>query len=290
MNKISDISEHLRKYQVTLIGPSKKIKIEGVIDTGADRSMISPDILKEAGIEIKKDNPSMIQTVNGTIMVYSTKVKILAEGKKIILMPTVFHGTPIPLLLGMDFIRASGYLPLYIKQFSVLYGYIQKYRKDCVLIIGNDTDKDSLARLQRIQDELRKLDYEGILLKDYPDIQEQTIEEKLNLFGSIARFIICENSFYSGHIDELSICARNRFVTVILQETGRYTTYLQMCYPIDFSFIKKIEYNLDTLEDNVAKAVEIGESLVIRRKRELNKVYKFRKDMLTASSKKGLIR
>jgi len=258
-----------------------------MIDTGADKSMISPDVLKEAGIEIKNDSPFVVQTVNGTVIAYSVKVKIIAEGKKITLIPTVFHGTPLPLLLGMDFIKATGYLPLYLKQFSVLYRYIQKYRKNCVLIIGNDTDKDSLLRLQKIQDKLRSLNYEGILLKDYPDIQEQTIEEKLNLFGSVARFIICENSFYSGHIDELSICARNRFVTVIMQETGRYTTYLQMCYPIDFSFIKKIEYNLDTMEDSVAKAVQIGESLVVRRKRELNKVYKFRKDALTALSKKG---
>lgn len=287
MNKTSDITEHFRKYQIALLGPAKKVKIEGIIDTGADKSLISPDILKEAGIEIKKDSPFVIRTIDGTMIAYSVKVKIIAEGKKITLMPTVFQGATVPLLLGMDFIKAAGYLPLYLKQFSVLYRYIQKYRKDCVLIIGNDTDKDSLLRLQRIQDKLRDLNYEGILLKDYPDIQEQTIEEKLNLFGSVARFIICENSFYSGHIDELSICARNRFVTVIMQEVGRYTTYLQMCYPIDFSFIKKIEYSMDTLEDSVAKAVQVSESLVVRRKRELNKVYKFRKDMLAALSKKG---
>lgn len=289
MNKTSDISEHFRKYQITLIGPAKKIKIEGIIDTGAEISMIAPYILEEIGIRIKNDLPRLeMISIGGHITVDRVKIKIIAEGRKITIMPTVFKGTPVPLILGMDFIRELKYLPLYIKQFSVLYGYIQKYRKNCVLVIGNDTDKDSLLRLQRIQDKLRSLNYEGILLKDYPDIQEQTIEEKLNLFGSIARFIICENSFYSGHIDELSICARNRFVTVIIQETGRYTTYLQMCYPMDFSFIKKIEYVPDLLEDSVAKAVHIAESLVIKRKRALNKEYKYRAEWSKRElSKKG---
>lgn len=288
MNKTSDISEPFRKYPITLIGPAKKVKIEGIIDTGAEISMISPHVLKKVGIKIKNDLPRLeMISVGGHIIVDRVKIKIIAESRKITITPAVFKETPIPLILGMDFIRESKYLPLYIKQFSVLYGYIQKYRKDCILIIGNDTDKDSLLRLQRIQEKLRSLNYEGVLLKDYPDIQEQSIEEKMNLFGSLAKFVICENSYYSGHIDELSICARNRFVTVIMQETRRYTTYLQMCYPIDFSFIKKIEYKLDSLEDNVTKAVQIGESLVIRRKRALNREYKYREEWFKKLSKKG---
>lgn len=280
MNKFN-LSQILRCYRVTIKGRGKQlITIDAMLDPGADVSVVDSSLPSVLGID--KHGYSLpriaVKMADGRIVEGDrVKMNVIDEGKEITLFPMVLDNAPRSLILGLDFLNEIDYAPLYIRQFSTLYSYIQKFRKGCVLIIGKDSDDESMDKLRLIQKVLKEYNYDGIFLKDFPDIPEQAIEEKMNLFGSISRFVICENSFYSGHIDELSICAQNRFVTIILQEAGKYTTWLQECYPIDFKFIKKIQYKSESLREIVAQAIKIAEKTVKERRQELNSLYSYRK-------------
>jgi hypothetical protein len=46
------------------------------------------------------------------------------------------------------------------------------------------------------------------------------------MLASNSRFVICDNTVSSGHIDELRICATNRFVIAIVQEEGKGATWM----------------------------------------------------------------
>lgn len=276
----SSYHKYLHSYKVKLIGPRKKIEVQGIIDTGAQRSTVSRAIIQEIGIETGKHASCFkIRLVNGSSL-DCAEIKLIAEGKKITLMPIVWPESPVPLILGMDFLEAVDYLPLYIKEFSRLYKHIQKLKGNCVLILGSYGNEDKLKTLEKIKDRLKKFNYEGILLRDYIDIEEQTSEEKMNLFGHLTKFVICENSYPSGHIDELNICTRNRIVTVILQQEDKIATWMQICYPVDFSFVKIIKYKPSSLIRKIDEAIRTAESLVAERTRQLNQLYIHRKEWL----------
>jgi len=275
------------KYKITLVGPSNQIEIEAPADTCAPVSIINFQLLKRLGY--KKNNLRDITlfygfALKGKHIAYNTFVRVIAENKKFFLQ--VFgvkedFGSP-GLILGINFLKEVNFLPHYLQNFSHLYKLIKESRRKCVLIIGED--RKHLDLLYKIKTSLKKNGYEGLLLKDYPDIEEQSNEEKMNLFGGLARFVICENSYPSGHIDELHICSRNNFVTIILQKEGVVggATLMQASYYLDFSFIKRMMYKPDSLDSSVNKAIKLGELLVAERKKALNKEYKYRQEMIEA--------
>jgi len=84
----------------------------------------------------------------------------------------------------------------------------------------------------------------------------------------------------------LNLCARNRLVTIIVYEKGKYTTWIQSCYPIDFSFIKKIEYTQKTFHKDIVKAVKIAEKLVDERTKAFNREYKYRQEWFKGLTQK----
>lgn len=98
------------------------------------------------------------------------------------------------------------------------------------------------------------------------------------MLASLSRFIICENTFASGHIDELKICASNRFTTAIIQEENKGATWMQTDYKIDYKYIKTFTYaNIFEIPIIVKKAVKWAEQRLKKRTELLNKLYKWRK-------------
>ncbi|MDD2731310.1 MAG: hypothetical protein PHN49_01290 [Candidatus Omnitrophica bacterium] len=278
------------KYKVKLIGPSGHFETEAPADTCAQSTIIGAEISKIIGL--KQDKMSAVEMVSlgSRFFAYKAKIRILAEGRKICLKVVTAKDIIDPnlVLLGTDFLKKIDFLQHHLKDFSHLYGLIKQSKHKCVLIIGPDKKEDHLESLYRIKGRLKEFGYEGILLRDYPDIEEQSIEEKMNLFGNIAKFVICENSYPSGHIDELNICARNRLVTIILQDNAIRSgaTWMQACYPIDFTFIKKIFYRHAALLPAIGRAVNMAESVVNKRRNALNREYKYRQEWLNESIKK----
>jgi hypothetical protein len=79
-----------------------------------------------------------------------------------------------------------------------------------VLLIGPYGQSNDLERMRLL---VNGAGFSGVLLKDYPDIREQALPEKMLLLGSLCRFVICLDTQASGHTAELEACARAGLTT-----------------------------------------------------------------------------
>jgi len=151
---------------------------------------------------------------------------------------------------------------------------VSRTKKNTVLIIGKYGD--NTTKLREIQDVLQKNGYEGVLLQDFPDIEEQSLREKMALFACIARYVLCDDSFPSGHITELSICSQLRFTTAVLRPQGMASAAIDADLDKGSDFIKAFAYDPDNLLSVLADALLWAEEKVRERSAEFNQLYKWR--------------
>lgn len=145
-------------------------------------------------------------------------------------------------------------------------------KKKHVLIAGKYGEHR--PRLRRIQQSLASLGFIGLILGEYPDIEEQSLPEKMVTYASICRFVISDDLAPSGHIEELSICSERRFVTAILRFNGRASTAMQATITDDVSFMQEFSYELDDqLETTVLTAAQWADQAVAKRARTLNQKF-----------------
>ncbi len=98
-------------------------------------------------------------------------------------------------------------------------------KEQTVLILGSygETGRQRLGEIRRVLD---GLGLEGIILDDFVDIRQQSLFEKMLMFSSFARFLICDESMASGHLIELKACADIGSVTAILRNQGKAVTWM----------------------------------------------------------------
>ena len=145
-----------------------------------------------------------------------------------------------------------------------------------VLILGSYKD-EGRERLKQIRGALQALRFEGVILDDFADIQQQSLFEKMLMFGSLARFLICDESVASGHLIELKACADIGFVTAILRARGRPVTWMNSDIAAERTYMKIIPYQDDNqIPDAVRDAVTWAEGKVDERRIYYNKEYPWR--------------
>ncbi len=246
-----------------------------LIDTGADMTCIPEKIAQSLGLQVH--NVVQLAGIGGILESNTYMVNIQIENN--IFHNKVVVGIPdlvVP-LVGWDILAEK---PFFIA--NILFGQIghflkavPSFKQSTILILGQDTTE--IYRLHAIQKRLEHHGYTGIIAKDISDIEIQSIEEKVNMLASLCRFIICENSVPSGHIDELKICALNRYVTAIVQEQGRAATMMQADYALDFSFLKTFTYSsLNDIDSTVDNAIKWAEIKIDERRKFFNQLYSWR--------------
>lgn len=139
----------------------------------------------------------------------------------------------------------------------------QRARNKTVLVIGSYAEQ-GIQRLRRIENFLIDLEYEPVLIVDYPSNPE-SLEAKLLRFATSARFVAYEASISSGAIDELKMCKDNRIVIAALHETGKMATAMQSDYGIDHNFIKFFEYEPAALKEVLRNAAIWAERIIYER-------------------------
>lgn len=147
-----------------------------------------------------------------------------------------------------------------------------------VLILGQDTSE--MYRLERIEECLNSLGYHGIIIKktDF-EVISQTLEEKVSTLANLAKFIIIENSFASGHLIELKICEQGKWTTALLQEKGKGASYMTAVIDFQTNYIKEFDYStVDQICDKIKEAVNWAEEFNQKKKNHLNKIYPWRKN------------
>jgi len=155
--------------------------------------------------------------------------------------------------------------------------FIKQSKEKSVLILGSySKEQQQEQQLREIAKIIQTGGYNSILIKDIPDNLEQNINQKVVAVGSVSRFIIVEDSYASGHLTELSHCKNNDWVTIILREKGKQSSFMSSGLSITSKVIKEFEYTIANLEDVVKESVMWAEKTIEDNKRSFASVYPWR--------------
>src|SRR5260370_733684 len=148
-------------------------------------------------------------------------------------------------------------------------------KKNYVLILG----KYGKARehLLTLKNALAIRGLTGLILDEYPDIEEQSLPEKMVTYANICRFVLVDDFAPSGHIKELDLCQNLKFVTAVLRFKGRASTAMQADIADEVSYIREFSYQEEAeLESMVVTAAKWADEAVTARAHALNRLYKWR--------------
>lgn len=70
--------------------------------------------------------------------------------------------------------------------------------------------------MDRLKDLLFDLGYQAILLDEFPDPEDYSLDQKMMFLASLCRFVVCVDSRPAGHYSELDHCARFGLVTAVV--------------------------------------------------------------------------
>jgi hypothetical protein len=190
-------------------------------------------------------------------------------------LPAKYNG---PVVLGGDFFQKALQgnegliIELIVPEHLRTLANAARCKKKYVLILGTYGEKRE--RLARIKGALGKTGLVGLILDEYPDIEEQTLTEKMVTYAAFCRFVIVDDAAPSGHIKELDICHDLKFISAVLRFQGRPATAMQADIGDEVSFIKVFSYkDEDSLEQTIVEAATWAGGAVIERAKSLNRKY-----------------
>ncbi len=184
----------------------------------------------------------------------------------------------LPCIVGGDFVQQASRTELLFELLGPEHWRalrnVARCKKKVVLIIGKYGEHRS--RLEQIEKLLAEKGYQGVVLDNFPDIEEQSLPEKMVLFASIARFIVCLDEAPSGHIDELRICSDMQFTTAILRPHGMPSTAMQANLALSVDHMQVFDVKEYAFEQAVIAALEWAEKKVLERSAAFNRLYGWR--------------
>jgi hypothetical protein len=259
-------------------GPNgKKMTPASSCNLGISPTLLGADFIKILGL--KRSSESYYQQHGQqlmTIPLYTAWIKFGDYQAETLVAPSE-HGVPACILGGDFFQKAlAGYeeriIELLMPDHLRTLAGAARCKKKYVLITGKYGEHRS--RLDQIKKQLASLGLIGMILDEYPDIEEQSLAEKMVTYASICRFVIVDDFLPSGHINELGICHERKFITAILRLKGRASTAMQSDISEEVGFIKSFVYELsDAFEKAVDLAAQWANTAVEERAKKLNREY-----------------
>ncbi|MFA5322191.1 MAG: hypothetical protein WC373_05900 [Smithella sp.] len=162
--------------------------------------------------------------------------------------------------------------------------YIGHFKKQTVLLLG-DYNQEGRKRLDIIANELKKLNYEPIIVKDIPDHPYQDLSAKVTAMGSVARFVVVDDSSMSGHLLEVQICKNNNWVTIIMREAGEKGSWMTKSASALSKVILELPYDISSPSQAISSASKWAEDKIAELKKEFNRTYPWRQDLIEVIEK-----
>ncbi len=153
--------------------------------------------------------------------------------------------------------------------------YLATKKKNTVLVLG-DYDDEGMERLLNIQCALQQLGYEPLLVKDVPDSFFYDVGQKVTALGSIARFVVIDDTSKSGHLYEVRICEDNNWVTVLLRAGGRGASWMTAGASYKSNVVLEQAYTPSSPGAAVAEASNWAEAKLKELQRLFNSTYPWR--------------
>jgi hypothetical protein len=261
-----------------IIGPTGK-RINALCNTNLalTHSLLAPEIIQH--LELSPSGHNFYEELSGgkvnAIPIFIGAVRFGDIEVQTSFLPSSHNG---PSVLGGHFHqvalqgREERISDLLISDHLRALSSAARCKKQFVLIAGKYGEHRS--RLERIKAALKSTGLAGLILDEYPDIEEQSLADKMVTFASISRFVIVDDFVPSGHIKELEICHERKFITAVMREKGRSATAMQADLTLGVEFVKAIMYDSDTdLERSVLEASAWANAAVEERSRALNRLY-----------------
>jgi len=255
----------------------KLLNTFAVPDLSFSQSLLDEDMI--SALELEKAHSNL--EVEGQVrMVPLFKAKIIFGSSEIetFIAPSD-HGSP-PCILGGEFfqkyLRGKGKEDL-IQEMLLPDHYralanAARCQKQHVLIAGKYGN--NRARLESIKKVLQSEGFVGLILDEHPDIEEQSLPNKMVTYASICRFVIIDDLVASGHNVELEICHQRKFVTAVLRAKGAASTAMQDDITDEVTFISSFDYDTDdNFESAIFQAAKWADEFVAKRAARLNRKY-----------------
>lgn len=138
---------------------------------------------------------------------------------------------------------------------------VEDTKSGMVLLLGKDTE-EGLERLREVENIMERYNRNCVLLKDQPEHLSQGFKNKLLMYATLARYIIVEHTFASGHLFELPYIDDLESVIIVLQEEGKGASKVADRMIKEDDLIGLFHYNPGDLEQTLEEAVEWAEDKV----------------------------
>lgn len=153
--------------------------------------------------------------------------------------------------------------------------YISKFREKAVLLLG-DYDDVGTARLLGLAAVLSDRGYDPILIKDVPDLPAQDLTQKVATIGSLARFVVVDDSTKSGHLVEVQLCRTHDWITVLLRQGGKGASWMTAGASVTSNVILEQAYDESAPHEAIDDAVNWAEAKIVELQRKFDIVFPWR--------------
>ncbi len=254
----------------------KRLKAVASLTVASPYSLIQPGLISGLGLaSTGRFHYELQGNALASVPIYTARIHFDDLAIDTLVVPSNHNGT---IILGGDFLqqafnlRSADLIQLLLPNHFQSLVSASRSKRSTVLIIGKyGENRERLEELKRL---LASKGLTGIVLDEYPDIEEQDLTEKMLTFASISRFVLADDIAPSGHIQELKICQEMRFVTAVLRCKGHASTMMQADLTAELSYMKDFDYESDSnLAEVVGRAVDWANLAVRERSNRLNRLF-----------------
>lgn len=153
--------------------------------------------------------------------------------------------------------------------------YIAKFKAKTVLLLG-DYDAPGTERLRKFASILIDHGYDPILIKDVPDLPAQDLAQKVSTIGSLARFVIVDDSTKSGHLVEVQLCRTHNWITVLLRQGGKGASWMTAGASFTSNVILEHAYDDAAPHEAIDAAVHWAEAKIVELNRKFDALFPWR--------------
>jgi hypothetical protein len=155
---------------------------------------------------------------------------------------------------------------------------IRKLGKQGVLILGKDSEGHHFLELMLVKKFLVERGYKhAILLKLKEDIPNQSLSQKVKMWGLLCRFTIIVDRTPAGHLTEFEMLKCQDTVIAILRPKGYRSTFMMDSHP-QSSLVTSFEFERSPF-DRMGDVIKWAETVVKKNEAYYNEEYEWRKEV-----------
>ncbi len=183
---------------------------------------------------------------------------------------------------GVQAARADAYIATLDLEASNRIGvslsqYIKDFKAKTVLVLGDYHD-DGAERLEAMRAALSRFGYQPLLVKDVPEQPHHDLQQKLVAIASVVRFIVIDDSSFSGHLVEFPLVQSNRWVTLVLRLSGSTGSFMTHGASVASSVLRESTYTKMSLDSELLAGIQWAEQKLKDLERDLGGTYPWRSD------------